>query len=401
MVGFVDDGPRIWPIPPDWGKGVQESLAWGTDVMIAPATAESQHRSWRASPRVGFEFEVLADGKARRLADMLLAGYAGEWLLPIWHDVQWRSGTLAASATSVACATDGYEFVDGGKALLYTDARTWEVVEIDTVAIDHLGLVAATTADFGPGSRLYPLRRARVRQGAEERLSNDALSRRPLGFDLVEPCDWPLLESPTQYLGHDVLETWPDESNDPSASYARLEQGVDYDTAFPVVHDLAGVALRAQKSQWKLFGRAQYAWFRSLLFGRCGRLTPIWVPSFAADLQLVGDIAGGGALLPVEWAGYVKFGLGQPNRQDLRIELNDGTVFHRRVTAAAEDGDSENLTLDASLSGSSIAPGAVRSIGFMALSTLASDEIELDHATDADGLTTATTGWQAVVPDAV
>lgn len=398
-MGFADDTAKIWPVPPDWAKGVSETLAWGTDVMAASASAVSQHRSWRATPRRAFSFEILAKGPDRQLADMLLAGYAGVWQLPVWPDQQWLASPLSSGVTSVPCATAGFDFVDGGKALLFSTPRVWEVVEVDSVASDHLGLASATAGAFGRGSRLFPLRAARVRQGGELRGLNDDIGRAGLTFDIVEPCAWPLLEAPTQYLGYDVLDRWPDESDDPTSRYIRLEQSVDDDIGFPVVHDLAGVALRAQQSAWKLFGRAEHTWFRSMVYGRSGRLTPIWVPSVAADLQLASPIAANSAILPVSWCGYTQFGLGKPNRQDLRIVLNDGTAYYRRVNAAAEDGDAENLTLDSSLSGSDIDPGQVRAISFMALSTLASDEVEIEHDTDADGVATSTTGWQAVVPD--
>lgn len=398
-MGFVDGGARIWPVTPDWEQGVTETLGWGTDVMFASATAVSQHRSYRVSPRRSFAFETAAGGAERQLADMLLAGYSREWLLPIWPDMQWLSAPLASGATSVPCSTVGFDFVAGGKALLYTSARTWEIVQVAAIAGDHIGLEEAIAADVNAGSRLLPLRRARVRQEAEERMRSLDVGRRGLTFDIVEPCDWPLLEAPTQYLTHDVLDRWPDESDDPTSSYSRLEQTVDYDTAFPVMYDLAGVGLRAQKSHWKLFGREEHSWFRSMIYGRCGRLVPIWVPSFSADLQLAAPTAAASAVLPVQWCGYTQFGLAKPNRKDVRIELVDQTVLYRRITAAAEDGDVENLTLNASLDGSSIAPEYVRSISFMALSTLASDEVEIEHANIADVDATSTTGWQAVVPD--
>lgn len=397
---FTAAADKIWPVTPDWSNGVQERLAWGTDVMVASATAVSQHRSWRAAPRRRFDFELAAGGTDRRVADMLLAGHAGSWLLPIWPDVQWLAATIAAGAVSVPCATLGFDFVAGGKALLYTGRANWEIVAVDTVEADHLGLATATLAAYGPGSRLYPLRRARVQPDAEERLRSDDGGRRQLSFDLVEACDWPLLSGGAAYLGYGVLEQRPDESDDPTHSYGRLEQVVDYGAALPVVHDLPGIALRAQRSHWKLFGRAEHSWYRSLLYTLCGRLTPIWVPSFASDLKPAAAIAAGSAALPIEWAGYTLFGLGKPNRRDLRIELTDGSVLYRRINAAAEAGDTETLTLDAALdAGSSIAPERIRAISFMALSTMASDEVEIDHETDADGVAKSTTGWQAVVPD--
>jgi hypothetical protein len=398
-MAFGATGERIWPVPPDWSNGVRESLAFGTDLMTANATAVSQHRSYRTSPRRQFSFETLAHAQSRRVADMLLAGWGGAWQLPIWPDVQRLAAPLSTGVTSVPCATAGFDFVAGGKALLYSEVNSWEVVAIDSVAGDHLALTTGTSGAFAQGARLYPLRRARVRGGADERLYNDDLGRRSLAFDIDAACDWPVLSGGTTYLGHDVLDVRPDEGNDPAASVSRLEQSVDYGVALPFVHDLPGVALRVQQSSWLLSGRARHTWFRSLLYTRCGRLVPIWVPSFSADLKPAAAIAAGSTTLPIEWAAYTLFGFGKPNRKDLRIELTDGTVLYRRVTGAAEVGSTENLTLSSSLDAGSIAPERILAISFMALCTLGSDETEINHQTDADGLATATTGWQAVVPD--
>lgn len=396
---FDASGDRIWPVPPDWSNGVRESLAFGTDVMTASATAVTQHRSYRAGPRRAYSFQTLANAQSRRVADMLLAGWGGAWQMPIWPDVQWLAAPVAAGAAAVPCETTGFDFVAGGKALLYGGVNAWEVVSVDTIAADHITLATATSGPFAPGARLYPLRRARVRGGAEERLYNDDVGRRSLAFDIDEVCSWPVLSGGSTYLGHDVLEVRPDEGDDPSASTNRLEQTVDYGSALPLVHDLPGVALRVQQSSWMLSGRAQHSWFRSLLYTRCGRLVPIWVPSFASDLKPAATVAGGSTSFFVEWTGYTLFGLGKANRQDVRVELTDGSVLYRRITASIEGGDHEVLTLDAALGDGSIAPERIRAVSFMALCTLASDETEINHQTDADGLATATTGWQAVVPD--
>lgn len=404
MGAFTALGERVWPVPPDWSNGVTETLTWSTDVMQASATAVSQHRRLAIAPRRQIGFEVLEHGQERRVADMLLAGYSGDWLLPIWPDVQFPSGPIEAGDEFIACTTAGFEFAVGAKALLWAGVNAWEVVEIDEV--DETGLVlAAPLANDWPqagdwrGRRLYPLRRARLQDGAEEELLSDTASRRSLTFDIREACDWPALDAPTVYLGHPVLDVRPDESSNPTVSYTRLTQSVDYGTALPFVHDLPGLALRAQQSHWTLNGRTERAWFRALLHTLSGRHTPIWVPSLACDLKPVATLAGNSTTLTVEWAGYTLFGLGNPNRRDLRIELVDGTVAHRRITHASDNGNTETLTLSAALSAQAIAPGRIRSIGFMALCTLASDSIEIEHLTDASGIATATTGWQAVVPD--
>lgn len=161
-------GLMPWPITPDWGNGVGETLSFGSEVLHASATAESHHRAWRIGPLRSFDFTLLAADSERRIADMLLAGRGHHWLLPIWPDVQWLKAAVQTGSTSIACNTDGFDFVEGGKALLFKSARQWEVVEVAAIEPDAIGLASATASEFGKGSRLFPLRRARAawRRGA-------------------------------------------------------------------------------------------------------------------------------------------------------------------------------------------------------------------------------------------
>lgn len=398
-MGFVSAGPRIWPIPPDWTNGVTEALAWGTNVMTASGTAVSDHVAYTGAPDRSLSFDVAAHGDARQLADMLLAGHSGKWLLPIWPDVQWLAVAPTHGDTAIICVTDGYDFVAGGQALLWRAPNVWAVLDIDTVGPTGLALSAALADDWPAGTRLYPLRRARIRDGAEEVLQSDEFSRRRLAFDIDEPCDWPALADPTTYLAHPVLDARPDESEDGSAAFDRLRQSVQYDGAAPLVYDVPDQALRTQRTAFKLFGRARHTWLRSLLYTLRGRAMPLWLPSFAADLRAAATISGGSTSLVVDWAGYTQFGLARPNRRDLRIELTDGTVLYRRITAAVEAGDTETLTLSSALDAGSITPERIRQISFMALATLASDSVEIEHKTDQDGTAALALGWKAVVPD--
>ncbi|HEX7383349.1 MAG TPA: hypothetical protein VF291_03490, partial [Burkholderiaceae bacterium] len=103
-----------------------------------------------------------------------------------------------------------------------------------------------------------------------------------------------------------------------------------------------------------------------------------------------------GTQLKVSDDGYGVFGRLQPGRRDLHIELADGTVLYRRITASAASGDAETLTLDAALP-AAIAPGAVRQINWLTLCSLASDSVKIDHQTDAAGVAVAALSWQAVL----
>src|SRR5688500_5219123 len=110
-MGFSSDGDVVWPVPPDWTRGVQERLAWGSDARRASATAVTQLRSWRHLPRRGFEVGVAEAAGDRRIVDRLMAGHSGAWQLPIGPDVQWLAATLSPGATSIPCETAGFDFV--------------------------------------------------------------------------------------------------------------------------------------------------------------------------------------------------------------------------------------------------------------------------------------------------
>lgn len=397
---FADNGPRIWPITPDWNDRVTETLRWGTDVMHASANAVSQHVSYEDGPLRGLSFSVKVGRHGeRQLADALLAGHRGRWLLPIWHDLQRPAGPIESGDTFISCTTEGFDFVAGGKALLYGAPNRWEIVDVDSIEPSGLGLVDALANDWPRGTRLYPLRWAREQPGSEENFFSDAFSDRQIGFTLDEPSDWPVLADPTLYLTHPVLTQRPDESEGLTQSYKRILQGVQYTGCRPFSYDLADQALRVQSTPFTLRKRARHSWFRSLLYTLDGRSTPMWLPSFASDLRPAAAIAGGSTSLSVQWAGYTQLGKDRHNRKDVRIELAGGAILYRRIANAVEAGDTETLTLSSSLDGASIAPERIRSISFLALATLASDNVEIEHVTDQDGTARCTLGWQAVVPD--
>ncbi len=389
----------VWPMPPEWSEPVTERLAWLTDVLQTNATGITQHRQLRLSPRRVFSFQVVAAESERGILDMLLARHGGTWLLPIWPDAYWLHGELPAGSMEISCSTAGRDFVDGGRALLHRSINQWELVEVAAVQANGIELAAPTQASFGPGDRLYPVRRARLQGGAGDEQLSAAASCFTLTFDIAESCDWLPLAAPAIYRGHPVIGMRPEESTNLAASYNRLASVIDYDTAQPLVHDLADLGLHTQQGQWIMFGRDEHTTFRSLLYTLAGRGNPMWVPSWAADLVPFGTVPAGSTALRLLQAGYTAYGFGRPNRTDLRIELHDGTVLYRRISAAASAGELEILTLDQPLASTVVLAAQIRLISFLALCTLASDDIEIEHVTDADGLAKSTLSWHAVVPD--
>lgn len=155
-------------------------------------------------------------------------------------------------------------------------------------------------------------------------------------------------------------------TSDPETTPERQLLTVDEDTGPIVTADLVGIPLGRTSLSFALVGRPAIAAFLGLLYALCGRWSPVWVPSWAQDLRVVATVANGATTVDVEHSGLSARPLAI-NRRDIRIQLADGTVLYRRITAAMEQSaDVERLTLDSAIA-TGFAASAVAVVSFMAL----------------------------------
>ncbi|WP_252858332.1 hypothetical protein [Pseudomonas nitroreducens] len=97
--------------------------------------------------------------------------------------------------------------------------------------------------------------------------------------------------------------------------------------------------------------------------------------------------------------GYTRFGQLRAGRRDIRIELVDGTAFHRRIVNATELSASvERLQLDSQL-GQDVTLDQVARICWMALCRSNSDVVEIEHITDSEGLASSSLIFKRVRDD--
>ena len=385
-VGLRITGNRIvpWGFSPNWDSPVVERLSWLTDVLGNPRGTE-QRRSLRIAPRKAWQAAFVVEGAERALFDLAMAGWGRRvWALPVWVDVQCLGTPLPAGSTSIPCETAGRDFRGGGLALLRGDtAFDTEAVEILEMTANVIVLKRVTQRAWPAGTRIYPLRSARLAELPEISRRTDRLLTSDCSFEVVEAVDWPGALPSDLYRGQPVLADRPDESEDLTHSYERLMLTLDNATGIPAVTDTAGKGFVLQQHRWLLAGRQSHSTWRSLLYALRGRATAVWLPTHAEDLVPAGPLIG--SVLKVHRVGYSRFGLGQLGRQDIRIELQDGRVLMRRITAAVENGTTEELVVDADFPGA-IQPDQVLRISYMALCRQASDDVELEHLTDQDGV---------------
>ncbi len=357
------------PVPWTFAAGgtVFEQYAWLTDVLPAP-TGPEQTRRLRVAPRVTLGFEGMESSRNRRWMETLLnANGAGKWHAPLVMDGATLVAPLTAASTSVPFDTAGLRFSAGGRALLAANApRHFEVVEIDTVQADRLELTTGTTFDWPAGARVVPLRTARLDAVPTlARFTGDDVPYE-IAFRLEEQLEVAADAGAATYRTAPVLEFVPTWSSDPDSTAERQLLTVDEETGPVVTTDLVGIPLGKQNLSFTLVGLAEIAAFRGLLYALCGRWAPVWVPSLAQDLRVVATVANGATTLDVEHSGLSAWPLAI-NRRDIRLQLADGTVLYRRITAVAEQSAAvERLTLDSAIA-TGFAASAVTVVSFMAL----------------------------------
>ncbi|MBB3103804.1 hypothetical protein [Azomonas macrocytogenes] len=389
-----------WAFVPDWSNGVLERLSWLTDVLQSESFVE-QRRALRIAPRREFEGAMYAEGRERQLLDLALFSWGARiWALPMWPDIQLLDTPVALGALRIDCKTEHLDFAVGGLAMLRGEsAFSVEVVEVAGIDASGLDLARGTSQAWPSGTRLYPARTAQLTEQPSLTRLTDRLYSTDVHFLLMDPSDLAEVLPATIYRGQPVFEQRPDESEDLTASYQRLLLTLDNSTAMPLVTDTANRAMPVQGWRWLDLGRAERAAYRSLLYALRGRQVPIWLPTHADDLTLVAPVTEVATTLNVANCGYARFGQARPGRRDIRIELWDGTVFHRRITGAAEQtADMERLALNAAL-GRSVTPDEVMRISWLVLCRLDDDTVEIQHMTDSEGVASSSLVFRGVRDD--
>lgn len=389
-----------WSFVPDWGESVIERLSTSTGLLASESGVE-QRRAMRLSPRREFEAQMFVEGRERQLLDLSLYGWGGRiWALPIWPDVQQLKTGVATGALRIPCDTRSLDFRVGGLAMLRGEtALDQEVVEIRALDDSGLDLARPLQRSWARGARFYPVRTARLSEQPSLIRLNDRVQSAKVKFLLMEPSDWQTTLPTTAHRGWPVLELRPDESAELTQGFQHMLSVLDNGMALPLYTDTAGRALPVLSHRWMGLGREERAAFRALVYGLRGQQKAIWVPTHADDLTLLAEVSDVASTIDVANVGYSRFAQGRPGRRDIRIELVDGSVWYRRITSATElDGEIERLALDAAF-GRRIQPAQVARISWMALCRASSDEVELEHVNDSEGLARSTLTFRGVRDD--
>jgi hypothetical protein len=357
------DAATAWPFAT--GGAVSERMEWLTDAM-SPPYGPPQNRKLRQAPRTYFQFDGLESQDNRRWMETLLNNNgAGLWHAPVVTDKVELTAAITGGATSIAVATSGRRFIEGGNAMLLgANPRDYQVLEIDTVAADSITLVDPVTDSWPVGSILVPTVGAHLAQTPVlPRFTGDDVPY-SISFRADEPLDWTADVGDATYRSYPVFELPIEWSNDPSYAPERNVALVDNEIGPVRVYDQAGMVLPVFGFSMTLVGRTAISDYRAFLWALSGRWSPLWVPTLAQDVRLLSVHST--TALNVVWSGLADWEL-RGNRRDIRIQRAGFAPIYRRITSVSSvDANTERMVLDSALPGGFDADD-VTCISFMAL----------------------------------
>lgn len=391
---YSDDVRLTYPVflpLPNWKDGVTERIEWLTDVMMSESGAE-QRRPVRLHPRRSFEATFLRWEENRTVLDSTIAGVGqAPLLLPLWHDMTATENAAPAGSIDIFGQFRVKDFNVGDVVMFRRDLKwDYETNIIAGLDIDggHMTLQFGLQQDMPKGTRLYPVRVAQIREAMNGEQMTDSVSRTQVRFYCTEPYDLPASWSDFPSYARTGLhifalpEDWG-EANDITSD--RYTFNYDNDSGPAVIVDPGNQNIGSVKKSYTIYGRTADRQFRQILFALQGRTKTFHLPLDTNDFILTRDINPADGALVVRRSGYTQFvGGKQETKRDILVELYDGTKIPTTIISSRTVQDEEWLFLSQSIPATP--RSEVRRIGYMPVSRLDVDGIEIKRLTDAAGV---------------
>lgn len=369
----------IWPYPPSWDTPVTESLQWLTNILRSYDGSE-QRRALRTKPRRSFSYAFKTAREESARMENLLWGWQNRlYALPVWTDRPKLTTAGLRGDMALALPTATYSFSAGALAILFSDVRTMEVVEIDSVQAGNLTLKRPLEANWPLGTSVFPVILGHLPNSVPmTRLTSQAVAGTvTFSTDPVTTEPYvPWTDIPLTYDGIEVLTRQPNWqgglSNEMQYAFETLDQktgAINWQTTeeFP----------RIQRSySWLLNGRQKIHDFRAMIGRRFGQQRSFWVPSWHDDFVVTKGLGSAEVGLYVKDNEFRLMVGTDPARNTVMIRLRDGTTFFRKVVGVSSDDTNTIITLDSSL-GREVSLDQFKTVHMLMRTRLATDDVNI------------------------
>lgn len=345
----------VWAFMPL--KDYSEHFEWLTDVLTT--RRNEQRFALRNKPRWGFDYSYVLDKAQHTKAALLLDTWQHKnWALPLWRE---RQAVEKASGASLA----GYPI---GEWLLYQDWQQHEIVEI----VDDKGKLKAPLSAVYQNAWLMPVQSARMQSDSLERISAHH-TRLSASFLLNTPSEAASQRQAAQLDGIDIFDRCL--LNGGQESY---EHPIDViDNATGKIVSLDTFARTRWQGEIRLFlqSKAEQAAIIAWLHYLKGRLNEFWLPTGAADMQLLSTISASASSFEIASIGAASLA---HQHYGLQIVSKNGQRYYSKISRIIAQGKNEQVVFSPNIA-ADLAPSDIERISLMRRCRLNDDRISISY----------------------
>lgn len=382
---------RFLPFPPNWKDSFRETFGFRSTLLGSGDATEQLVSLTGNYPRRTLDYNVLLTALQAQRLDALMMSWSGRFFETAhWGEVR-KLGTAAGIGDDTIYGDFSLaSFSDGGRALLWKDSETYELVSIATASIGGLDpgmqLTAGLTKNWPVGTRVYPVFPCIVDAVTQKQRLSDSLVRAPLRL-LCDPANTPrVTASSAPSVTYRDVELFLHNTNWKNGMRveSRADRKViDRGTGTFDVRSISHFHADTMEHEWLMSGISEIAEFRRFIGRRMGRTVPVYMPTGTEDLTLQADPISGLSHIDVSTNLYGELMGAHPARRDVIILLRDGSYVARRITdVEALTTTVDRINLDDSFS-TGIARSAIKRVCFLGLYRLTEDDVEMEWRTDA------------------
>lgn len=348
-------GTRIVLIPYEYEVDVLETLEFLTNVIDAQDGHE-QRIALRKQARQSFNVEYALDGLDRQGMQALLFDWMDNLFgFPLWHERVFLTAAVGSSATLYSISGgDDVDFRVGGLAVVISDSRTFDVIEIDAATDILITATSGSVNAYPSGTPIMPVRTCFIpNRVATQRLLNTQENFR-ISFEVDDndtgalagdttPGFWSTYNSRVLFDDCSVIE-----SEQMRGSWRRRIHRIDNRTGKTEISSMWDRNKRASEKGFLARSRAEIISIRKLFTGLRGKQKAFYIPTFIEELTVVASLLITTNTMDIDSIGYVRFVKNRLPMSLFRITFTDDTSLIRTVSSSIVVSSTiERLTVNA------------------------------------------------------
>lgn len=367
----------------DWSMQPELRHSYLTELIESWNGAE-QRISLRDQPRLSATYQYGLTDADQYLFSNLVGNFSGQYLVPIWP-MQSELAAPVSRFDSKAIVADLSAWVVPGCRVMLSDADTWEICLVASVAGLEVAFSDLVKKNYRSGSRLVPVSQAWINDESSSIAHgmDVEVTGASFDFDEVELLRPEPVDDFTVFNERRVLSIRPDRSKDCTLQYKRLRETLDPSIGRRYIHDRVQGAIKYLQFSWRFFDQITRKRFDDFAELERGSQGEFYIESPLVAMQMAKDIEAPTLEITIAKANYKNFLKSNTFAPAIALKLYNGTVLYRNVVSAINVLDNtEVITLEESVENIKIED--VEYIAPLFLGRFESDEFAHTFDTPAD-----------------